>query len=291
MFIEKMEEQQERIVKGIWIPIEIWKDKNLTWNEKILFLEIDSYTSKDKDCYFSNEYISELLGISLTNASKTISSLIEKGYIIKTKFDGRKRYIKSALSYSTSQTCQERQPSHACVYNVNTSTINDDLINKDNKKELKEKDDSLFEKCWLAYRRKGKRGKAKTYWDKLSENEKAQVLLHIRAYIQTRDLQYQQDFERYLRDKTFKDLVFKNSMVIYDPTRFENGIYAPQGRDIWFNEETKSYWSTYNFYDERIYDGYDDDNRPDGAEITLNNARGTYKWNSNCKKWEKKQDK
>ena len=35
------QEQQERQVKGIWIPIEIWKDKNLSWNEKILFLEID----------------------------------------------------------------------------------------------------------------------------------------------------------------------------------------------------------------------------------------------------------
>ena len=61
--------------------------------------------------------------------------------------------------------------------------------------------------------------------------------------------------------------------------------YTPQGRTIWFNEETQSYWSLDNFYDERIYDGYDDDNRPDGAEITLNNGRGTYKWNSNNKKW------
>lgn len=67
-----------------------------------------------------------------------------------------------------------------------------------------------------------------------------------------------------------------------------SALYFPQGRDIWFNEETKSYWSTYNFYDERIYDGYTDEERPDGAEITLNNGRGTYRWNSNNKKWEKK---
>ena len=36
-------EEQERIVKGIWIPIDIWKDKNLSWNEKLLYLEIDSF--------------------------------------------------------------------------------------------------------------------------------------------------------------------------------------------------------------------------------------------------------
>lgn len=40
----------ERQTKGIWIPIEIWEDKNLSWNERILLLEIDSFTTKDKDC-------------------------------------------------------------------------------------------------------------------------------------------------------------------------------------------------------------------------------------------------
>lgn len=165
---------------------------------------------------------------------------------------------------------------------------NNKTYNNKKEKELKEKSDALFEECWNAYRRKGKKGKAYPYWKKLSEIEKTQVLPHIRAYVQTRDLQYQQDFERYLRDKTFMSLVFKNSTVIYDPTRLKNGEYAPQGRTIWFNEDTKSYWSLDNFYDERIYDGYDDENRPDGAEITLNNGRGTYVWNTNNKKWIKK---
>lgn len=131
-------EEQERIVKGICIPIEIWKDKNLSWNEKILFLEIDSYTSQDKDCYFSNEYIAELLGVSITHASKLISSLIEKGLVIKTKFDGRKRFIKTALSFTTSQTCHLEQP----CYNKNiiiTNSIN-------NKDYLEEKEDILSSK-------------------------------------------------------------------------------------------------------------------------------------------------
>ena len=57
------QENNTRKVKGIWIPIEIWENKDLSWNEKILFLEIDSFTSKDKDCYVSNEYIAKLLGI------------------------------------------------------------------------------------------------------------------------------------------------------------------------------------------------------------------------------------
>ena len=46
-----------RISKGIWIPIEIWTDKDLSWNEKILLMEIDSYTAKGKDCYMSDEFV------------------------------------------------------------------------------------------------------------------------------------------------------------------------------------------------------------------------------------------
>lgn len=139
--------EQERQVKGIWIPIEIWKDKNLTWNEKILFLEIDSYTSQDKDCFFSNEYISNLLGINETNANKVLSSLISKGYVVKTRFDGRHRFVKTALSYSTTLHCQEQQPciggndNPSRTRDSNTYSANNNTDNKTNnkEKELKEK--------------------------------------------------------------------------------------------------------------------------------------------------------
>lgn len=89
----------ERIVKGIWIPIEIWMDKNLSWNEKILLMEIDSFTSKDRECYFSNEYIAELLGVSDRCARKYLSHLKELGLIRVVKFDGRNRYIESTISF------------------------------------------------------------------------------------------------------------------------------------------------------------------------------------------------
>lgn len=115
----------ERKVKGIWIPIDIWEDKSLTWNEKILFLEIDSFTSKDKDCYISNDYISNLLGVCETTANKILSSLINKGYVIKTSFDGRRRYVKSALHFTTSQGCTLEQGCIALnsnIPNINTNT-------------------------------------------------------------------------------------------------------------------------------------------------------------------------
>ena len=59
-------EGNDRIVKGIWFPIEIWEADDLDWNEKILLLEIDSFTSKGMDCYMSNEHIAKLLKVSET---------------------------------------------------------------------------------------------------------------------------------------------------------------------------------------------------------------------------------
>lgn len=97
MTARKTKTKMEREVKGIWVPIEIWDAKDLSWNEKILLMEVDSYTSREKDCFFSNDYIAELLNIKADTASKMVSSLIRKGYIRQVRFDGRKRYLASCI--------------------------------------------------------------------------------------------------------------------------------------------------------------------------------------------------
>ena len=96
----------ERIVKGIWIPIEIWEAQDLSWNEKIILMEIDSFTSQGKDCYISDEYIATKVGVSERSARAMLSNLINKGYIIRTRFDGRRRYLESALAKQGGRICQ-----------------------------------------------------------------------------------------------------------------------------------------------------------------------------------------
>lgn len=61
--------------------------------------------------------------------------------------------------------------------------------------------------------------------------------------------------------------------------------YIPQGRKIWFNEQTKTYWCDDPLYDDVIYDGYTDDSRPDGATLTLHNGRGDIHWSKQQRKW------
>lgn len=68
-------------LKGIWIPIEILTNKNLSDKEKIIYSVI-MFLSKDNGyCYFTNSTISKLLDISTTQASIWINSLKKKGYI------------------------------------------------------------------------------------------------------------------------------------------------------------------------------------------------------------------
>ena len=89
----------ERVFKGIWIPVEIWQDKSLSWNEKILLMEIDSFTTQGMECYFSNEFIADLLGVTERYASKCLSRLIDSGFVRLVRFDGRKRYVESTFKF------------------------------------------------------------------------------------------------------------------------------------------------------------------------------------------------
>lgn len=87
-------------------------------------------------------------------------------------------------------------------------------------KRVKEKDE-LFEDAWILFNRKGSKKKASEQWHKLTEDERKAAMEHIPMYASTRELQYQKDFERYLRDKCFNNIVFYKGMVVFDPNASE----------------------------------------------------------------------
>lgn len=90
---------------------------------------------------------------------------------------------------------------------------------KEEKKIEKEKaiDNTDFEECWKLYRRKGSKKKSLEQWNKLTLEERMQVESHIPAYVESvSDIKYQKDFERYLRDKCFLNVVYKDGKSIFD---------------------------------------------------------------------------
>ena len=70
-----------RDFRGIWIPKEIWLNKDLSTNEKILLAEIESLGGLSDGCFASNQYLAEFFNLSKDRISKLISGLKNKGYI------------------------------------------------------------------------------------------------------------------------------------------------------------------------------------------------------------------
>lgn len=158
-------------------------------------------------------------------------------------------------------------------------------------KKPKEPKDEEFEVCWVAYRRKGVKKLAKAQWDKLSKAAKGRVLPHLKAYVASRDLVYQKDFERYLRDKVFDTIIVAGDKVIYDPDFYNHEDYKPLQTPLLTFSKAGGYYIYLGWWvdGDTIDDGYEDSKRPNGAKIMLNNARGYIVWNKEKNKWEKQQ--
>jgi len=91
----------ERDFKWIWIPKEVWLSKDLTLQEKVFFVEIDSLDNKDW-CFAWNAYFADFFNLSKTRVSLVIKSLIDKWYITSKIIykDGTKEILKRVLKKS-----------------------------------------------------------------------------------------------------------------------------------------------------------------------------------------------
>ena len=157
----------ERDFKGVWIPREIWLDKELGWTEKMLLVEIDSL-SKLGECFATNEYFGEFFNLSKDRISKVISSLIKKHYIESklTYKPGTKQIEKrviTTIAYMQKQLGGIGENSHRGIgeNNEDNSTT---LLNKTINISIGD----FFESIWKLYpRKKGKGGISKAQKEKL----------------------------------------------------------------------------------------------------------------------------
>jgi hypothetical protein len=101
-----------------------------------------------------------------------------------------------------------------------------------------------FEDLWLMYERKGSKANAKKEFAKLTTEEVEAMRLHIPAYLQSRpERQYRQDFERYIKHKTFNSVVYsKQNEILYDPdaatisaTQKQMPEFKPENESVTFN--------------------------------------------------------
>lgn len=265
----------------------------LSGNKLIIFSLIHGFC-RDGEQEFkgSINYISEWTNTSRNTVISILKELVDLGLLEK------RDYVVNGVRFCAYKVGSQVFAPPVQKYDEGSEIIAPNIIDNNTKekneidKSISKSSDELFETCWVAYRRKGKKGKAKSYWNKLTQSEKENVLSHIKPYVASRELQYQQDFERYLRDKTFLSVVISKNNIVYDPTKLGKGestsnVYVPSGNfAITWDDNLKAYLYI-GFYSDGMMmpDGYDNDNRPDGAKLVLNNGRGTITWNKTTKTW------
>lgn len=265
----------------------------LSGNKLIIFSLIHGFC-RDGEQEFkgSINYISEWTNTSRNTVISILKELVDLGLLEK------RDYVVNGVKFCAYKVGSQVFAPPVQNYDEGSEIIAPNIIYNNTKekneidKSISKSSDELFETCWVAYRRKGKKGKAKSYWNKLTQSEKENVLAHIKPYVSSRELQYQQDFERYLRDKTFLSVVISKNNIVYDPTKLGKGestsnVYVPSGNfAITWDDNLKAYLYI-GFYSDGMMmpDGYDNDNRPDGAKLVLNNGRGTITWNKKTKTW------
>lgn len=131
--------KEKRSFKGVWIPKEIWESENLSLQEKVFLVEIDSLDN-DTGCFASNNYFAEFFKVSRQRCSQIINSLEKKKLItIDLLWNGKevdRRIIKVVNKFDRGvkypiQGCQENLP--RCQEKLkDNNTINNTINNKYN---------------------------------------------------------------------------------------------------------------------------------------------------------------
>ena len=149
-------EEQKREFRGIWIPKEIYLNKSLTWNEKILLIEIDSLDN-EQGCFSSNKNFAEFLGVTERAVTGMIAKLKKLGYISQSSFDGRRRVLHSNIRVclSAQNGCSSQSGSKLlCTPEADfqQNNISNNIENKDTPIAPKRGIYSeRFERFWKAY--------------------------------------------------------------------------------------------------------------------------------------------
>lgn len=93
-----------RQFKGVWFPKEIYLNKDLSWTEKILLIEIHSLQG-DEGCYASNQHLADFVGVREEVVSNYISKLKQKGYIQIVQLRHPRRMVVSPEVFNETPPC------------------------------------------------------------------------------------------------------------------------------------------------------------------------------------------
>lgn len=287
------------------IPRDLVFDKSLSDRARFVYVFM---ACKPDDWDFYLEPMARDIGYSVDTLRKYINELVASSWLMKGAqanehgVFGAVEYTLKATKFTDTENFRHgknnTQDNNSIPNTKDTNIkINNKInnINENNKeKESKEKKRPTneytedFEKAFELTGRKGSKKNAFKRWQSLNDKDKESAMIHIPFYYKSNERRYLKDFEGYLNGRYFDSVVYgKDGRLMYDPEIGKSQTYRPAvGGSLMWNDIEKCYYYIGMFY-EHIADGYNDDNRPHGASVTLNNGRGRIQWNSETKTWNK----
>jgi DNA-binding MarR family transcriptional regulator len=182
----------KRKFKGIWIPADVWESKELTLQEKVFLVEIDSLDNEN-GCYANNNYFAKFFGLSTTRVSLVINNLIKKGYVFSniSQSEGNKRTLKTSLTK---------------VKNPLPQKLKHNNIEKQNNKYNQKEKERLFEIFWDIYDKPVSKKPAKEKFLKLKIEDCLKCVEVIPLYVKsTPDKKFRKHVSTWLNQECWND--------------------------------------------------------------------------------------
>lgn len=130
-------DKKERNFLGIWVPRDVYLNKDLNWSEKILLVEIESLDN-EKGCFASNDYFADFLDVTKTTISTSISKLKKLGFVEQVSFDGRTRVLKvNNAAFKKTQKQHSAKLKGSIETNLTHNKTNNNTSNKNKKINIK----------------------------------------------------------------------------------------------------------------------------------------------------------
>lgn len=274
------------------IPRELIFDNSLSDRARFVYVYM---ASKPNGWSFFIEPMAKDIGYSTDTLRKYINELITSGWLIKGEQQKDKGMF-GAVQYTlkaTKNTVSEKVRDGKNTTQKEKRDIEQKRDEKEEIKEYKEKFDAFV----LAYKKAGGRVRnADTEFKDFTKRHKdwKQVIPYLGMALQ-REIkarnQAKANNKFYPAIKNLITYLGKQrawEMYVTIGEEIKNNEYTPEcGGALTWNDYYNCYIYTSMFVED-LTDGYNDNNRPDGATIMLNNGRGFIVWNAEKKEWQNK---
>lgn len=277
------------------VPKELVFDASLSDRARFVYVFM---ACKPEKWEFYLEPMSKEIGYSVDTLRKYLGELVNSGWLEKgeqNKENGEFRAVKYTIKTTKSSDTENFRHGKTPTLNNSIPCTEYTSIDNNKKENIKEYKEKFADFVFLYKKMGGKVRSVNTEFEDFTSRHKdwKNILPYLPIAVQRETKARQQavaERKFFPEPKMLKTYLGKQKAWELYVTIGEDLVkeeYTPLcGGSLMYNEYHKCYMYT-GYWDGHIADGYTDDNRPDGAKVTLNNGRGTVSWSRKFKTWEK----